>query len=286
MAFRLGRQEFAKPATPVYVPKAWAAQTEIVVAPPPLFEAESLSAGAGPLFEVAITLPLDELEELVASLAAAAAKRRWAGNDDDVIVHSERPVALAPRRRRFTRQAADFSATVLQQPGNAACADCGAVERLTWASTNLGVVVCGECIGGHRALGVHISKPLSLFMDDWTEDQQATFLDVGGNDAVNATLEAHEAVLRRKPEATTPRQQRVAYIRSKYVDRAFTLEGDGKVTAVERVSSAAAEQAEASQVHAGVAIVRVLRARRLRAADILTSDPYAWSQPPNNSSTL
>lgn len=53
--------------------------------------------------------------------------------------------------------------------GNDKCADCGAPEP-DWASLNLGLLVCIECSGVHRNLGVHISKvsfsslPLSAFL--------------------------------------------------------------------------------------------------------------------------
>lgn len=42
-------------------------------------------------------------------------------------------------------------------PGNDACAECGAPDP-DWASLNLGILVCIECSGVHRNLGVHISK--------------------------------------------------------------------------------------------------------------------------------
>lgn len=42
-------------------------------------------------------------------------------------------------------------------PGNDLCAECSAPEP-DWASLNLGILLCIECSGVHRNLGVHISK--------------------------------------------------------------------------------------------------------------------------------
>jgi Arf-GAP/coiled-coil/ANK repeat/PH domain-containing protein len=49
-------------------------------------------------------------------------------------------------------------------PGNLVCADCGAPDP-DWASVNLGVLLCIECSGIHRQLGVHISKVRSCTLD-------------------------------------------------------------------------------------------------------------------------
>ena len=48
-------------------------------------------------------------------------------------------------------------------PGNAACCDCGAPDP-DWASLNLGQLMCIECSGVHRRLGVHISKASRILL--------------------------------------------------------------------------------------------------------------------------
>lgn len=69
-------------------------------------------------------------------------------------------------------------------PGNEKCADCGGPEP-RWVSINLGILICTECCGCHRSLGVHISKTRSLTMDE-IEDAQWQILLKLGNTKVNS----------------------------------------------------------------------------------------------------
>lgn len=73
--------------------------------------------------------------------------------------------------------------------GNDKCADCGAPEP-DWASLNLGVLVCIECSGVHRNLGVHISKVRSLTLDVkvW-EPSVITLFQSLGNTFANSVWE-------------------------------------------------------------------------------------------------
>ncbi|CAL9238018.1 unnamed protein product [Arabidopsis halleri] len=63
-------------------------------------------------------------------------------------------------------------------PGNNACAECNEPDP-DWASLNLGVLMCIECSGVHRNLGVHISKVRSLTLD--VKVWEPTILDLFRN---------------------------------------------------------------------------------------------------------
>ncbi|KAL4831094.1 hypothetical protein H8958_007108 [Nasalis larvatus] len=104
--------------------------------------------------------------------------------------------------------------------GNSQCGDCGQSDP-RWASINLGVLLCIECSGIHRSLGVHCSKVRSLTLDSWEPELLKLMCELG-NSAVNQIYEAQcEGPGSRKPTASSPRQDKEAWIKDKYVEKKF-----------------------------------------------------------------
>uniref|UniRef100_A0A7N5K1S6 Arf-GAP with coiled-coil, ANK repeat and PH domain-containing protein n=1 Tax=Ailuropoda melanoleuca TaxID=9646 RepID=A0A7N5K1S6_AILME len=104
--------------------------------------------------------------------------------------------------------------------GNSQCGDCGQPDP-RWASINLGVLLCIECSGIHRSLGVHCSKVRSLTLDSWEPELLKLMCELG-NSTVNQIYEAQcEGQGSRKPTASSPRQDKEAWIKDKYVEKKF-----------------------------------------------------------------
>ncbi|XP_014362975.2 arfGAP with SH3 domain, ANK repeat and PH domain-containing protein isoform X1 [Papilio machaon] len=106
-------------------------------------------------------------------------------------------------------------------PGNHVCADCGSTNDPTWLSTNFGIIVCIECSGSHRELGVHISRIQSLTLDKLSTAQLLLARHMGNqlfNDVMENTLDERDKLT---PESTM--EERLRFIREKYVYRVWAL---------------------------------------------------------------
>ena len=74
-----------------------------------------------------------------------------------------------------------------QIKGNGVCCDCLTSNTPAWASISYGILICLECSGQHRGLGVHISFVRSVAMDSWSS-KQILAMKVGGNSKLNDFL--------------------------------------------------------------------------------------------------
>uniref|UniRef100_A0A3B3YYG5 Small monomeric GTPase n=1 Tax=Poecilia mexicana TaxID=48701 RepID=A0A3B3YYG5_9TELE len=102
--------------------------------------------------------------------------------------------------------------------GNNFCVDCDAPNP-TWASLNLGALICIECSGIHRNLGTHLSRVRSLALDDLPRELTLV-LSAIGNHMVNSIWEAR-TIGHRKPAPDATREERESWIRAKYEQKLF-----------------------------------------------------------------
>ncbi|KAI9506429.1 hypothetical protein GGI25_004906 [Coemansia spiralis] len=105
--------------------------------------------------------------------------------------------------------------------GNDRCVDCSNKDP-EWAAINLGVLMCIECSGIHRSLGVHVSKVRSVKLDNW----DAEFMQIMqrlGNKRVNRIYEAVDPLEDepKKPTAQSSRERKQPYLLQKYANRLF-----------------------------------------------------------------
>uniref|UniRef100_A0A8C1HNF4 ArfGAP with GTPase domain, ankyrin repeat and PH domain 2 n=1 Tax=Cyprinus carpio carpio TaxID=630221 RepID=A0A8C1HNF4_CYPCA len=123
--------------------------------------------------------------------------------DRDAWVQAIESQILASLQSCESRRNSQSEAVALQAirnaKGNDLCVDCGAPNP-TWASLNLGALICIECSGIHRNLGTHLSRVR--------------------NHMANSIWETcTQGRQKLTPEAT--REQRESWIRAKYEQRAF-----------------------------------------------------------------
>ncbi|XP_072263273.1 arf-GAP with GTPase, ANK repeat and PH domain-containing protein 2 isoform X2 [Pyxicephalus adspersus] len=102
--------------------------------------------------------------------------------------------------------------------GNNFCVDCNAPNP-TWASLNLGALICIECSGIHRNLGTHLSRVRSLDLDDWPLELTLVLTYIG-NEMANSIWETTTQG-RTKPTPDSSREERESWIRAKYEQRLF-----------------------------------------------------------------
>ncbi|KAM2799675.1 hypothetical protein COP1_004485 [Malus domestica] len=183
---------------------------------------------------------------------------------------------------------------LLVQKDNRNCADCGAPDP-KWASANIGVFICLKCCGVHRSLGTHISKVLSVTLDEWSDDEIDAMIEVGGNSSANSIYEAFIPEGLSKPGPDAGHEERSKFIRSKYELQEFlkpslrinsgpsrknslqsTLQSNSfSRKIIDSFRSNSSQKSQEGMVEfIGLLKVKVIRGTNLAIRDMMTSDPY------------
>ncbi|KAJ2773033.1 hypothetical protein IWQ57_001498, partial [Coemansia nantahalensis] len=122
--------------------------------------------------------------------------------------------------------------------GNGACVDCGTAAP-EWAAINLGALMCIDCSGVHRSLGVHVSKVRSVKLDNW-EPELTQIMRRLGNARVNRIYEAVAPASSEpaKPAGKCGPEERQPYLKLKYAERRFVLPADEGAAAAKLMHAA------------------------------------------------
>ncbi|KAM6924792.1 arf-GAP with GTPase, ANK repeat and PH domain-containing protein 2 isoform 2-T2 [Xenentodon cancila] len=122
------------------------------------------------------------------------------------------------KARRSSQSEAVALQAIRNAKGNGLCVDCEA-QNPTWASLNLGALICIECSGIHRNLGTHLSRVRSLDLDDWPGELSQVLAAIGNHMANSIWERCTQG--RTKPTPNASREERESWIRAKYEQRAF-----------------------------------------------------------------
>lgn len=158
---------------------------------------------------------------------------------------------------------------ILSLPENSACADCDSPSP-NWASVDKGVFLCASCAGIHRNLKDEMqSKVICLKFDKFSLEDVMKMKDAVSNDFMNTNL--YEATIQaaiHKPNADSSRDERMEYIRRKYISKEF-YPSEGCASAKTAISQANSQRPK------NLVLVRVVSCKNLINMDIIgKSDPY------------
>ncbi|KAI3357809.1 hypothetical protein L3Q82_016206 [Scortum barcoo] len=112
------------------------------------------------------------------------------------------------KARRSSQSEAVALQAIRNAKGNSLCVDCEAPNP-TWASLNLGALICIECSGIHRNLGTHLSRVRSLDLDDWPGELTQVLAAIGNHMANSIWESCTQGRTKPTPNATRWRGERV-----------------------------------------------------------------------------
>ena len=100
------------------------------------------------------------------------------------------------------------------------CADCGAINP-TWLSINWLTLLCMDCSGIHRSLGVQISKIKSLELDNINSDYIYLLFLIKQSDINQILEEKINEIGEKKPKPNDSRENKELFIINKYKNKKY-----------------------------------------------------------------
>ena len=111
-------------------------------------------------------------------------------SDEDVLLQAA-STELEHMRHKTSRSFPPACLALLQSiEGNHRCVDCGE-QNPQWAAYRYGALLCLNCSGHHRSLGVQVSSVRSISMDEWSISEVISMLE-GGNRQLAAFFQRHQ----------------------------------------------------------------------------------------------
>lgn len=113
--------------------------------------------------------------------------------DNGPLPHSHSPICAPTLKALEKRKSWDvwsnLTMPAMHLPGNEVCFDCDSPNP-DWCSLGFGILICLNCAGHHRSLGVHITLVRSVKLDSW-DVQQLDHLLKGGNNLFLEYINEH-----------------------------------------------------------------------------------------------
>ena len=130
-------------------------------------------------------------------------------DDNNIIIYDEEKKALLERSKILIKNLIDVNK----------CADCGA-DNPTWLDINWLVLLCMDCSGIHRSLGVQISKIKSLELDNIDSEYIDLLYLIRPND-LNKIFEEKLNQIEKKPRYNSLREEKEKFIINKYKEKKY-----------------------------------------------------------------
>jgi len=179
-------------------------------------------------------------------------------------------------------------------PPNRICADCGDTGdsmKHFWVSTNLGIFICINCAGAHRALGTHVSQTVCLELDGLQNTAVIEHIMKIGNTIANVhwlshgssgVKKAHENIEQLRKDRKTMEK----FIEAKYCGKEFAFNpSEIEYKANERKKIHNRRPSGAERVCAGVLRIRLLKGVSLHGERLVDAKPFLTFQCGANSVT-